>query len=273
MGQDSCDETEPAPPPVSAYCHGNDYSIWNNVSFGYEVGGVAGGLAAILHGDPSDKIRSTVQVTFGSSYCSGVVIGPKTVLTAGHCGYGENTAHTVKTYKRDPVTERVVVDQSFAVAKHIVHPRYLDYIYSGNTDYEGRKSDLMILHTVDPLPEEVRTLGGPYDDNWAESCNGLTAQGFGRWTGDYLDLRETKYIITSVYDKLLVSRRVDLPPGEHSGRICFGDSGGPLYADVGGVSYLAGITTTTMSSDCEVGGSHVRVSTHMDWILDNMEGT
>jgi hypothetical protein len=112
-------------------------------------------------------------------------------------------------------------------------------------------------------------VAGFYDQKHAAFCNGLVAQGYGKHEGSGLDLRETNYIITLVSEKLLTSRATALPPGEKSGRICFGDSGGPLYADVGGVPQLAGITTTTMSYDCLSGGNHVRVSRFLDWIMEN----
>lgn len=265
LGVSTCDETNPTP-PVSDYCHGNDYSVMNNVAFGYEADGVTGGLAAILHGNPSDTIRGTVQVTFGGSYCSGVALGDKLVLTAGHCGYAPTTAHTVKVYKRDATTGRVAVDRSIQVARHIVHPDYLEYTRSGGS--ENRKADLMLLHLSEPLPDTVQRVTF-YDEAWASFCNGGVAQGFGQWEGSYFDLRETKYIVTQASEKLLTSRATQLPPGQESGRICFGDSGGPLYMDVGGVAYLAGITSTTMSADCEAGGNHVRAAAFMDWIVAN----
>jgi hypothetical protein len=313
MGQ-SCDPKPPDPDdpkPVSAYCHGNDYSVMSNVEFGYEQDGVMGGLSAILMGDPSDTVLATVQVTFGGAYCTGVALGPKLVLTAGHCGYAPTTAHTVKVYERDgapteapalepdlrlastatglPTNDKEeetfafnasVIDAagglklvySSVAASHVVHPDYMEY--TRTNDFEARKSDLMLLHLSEPLPDELLVVAGPYHTGFAKFCNGLAAQGYGRHEGTGLDLRETKYIITKELQKHLRSRASDLPPGEDSGRICFGDSGGPLYADVGGVVYLAGITTTTMSQDCMAGGSHVRVSFYWDtWIAENWEAT
>ncbi len=57
--------------------------------------------------------------------------------------------------------------------------------------------------------------------------------------------------------------------------ICFGDSGGPLYAVLGGgldSVQVAGITSTTMSQDCLIGSTHVKLSApvHKTWIGDNV---
>jgi len=264
MGQD-CETPDPDANP---YCAGNDYSILNNVEFGYEQDGISGGLAAILHGDPSNDVRATVYVSFGSSYCTGVALSPTVVLTAGHCGYGADTFHAVYTFKRDE-DGRIVPDQRFPEAKHVVHPDYLGWV-ANPSNMALRQADLMLIFLEEPLPDEMLRLAGFYDDRFAQYCNGLAAQGFGRHEESGRDLRETKYVITRVTDKYLISRAADLPEGEESGRICFGDSGGPLYADVGGVMYLAGVTTTTMSSDCEAGGTHVRLKPFIPWITSTI---
>ena len=277
MGQD-CDKTDPEPPPpppdpVSEYCYGNDYSVLQAAlhqdAKGEEVG-LFGGKESILHGDPSTDPRATVYVAFGSSYCTGVALSPTIVLTAGHCGYGSDTAHAVYTFSRDQ-SGALHTDQRFGVKKHVVHPDYLKYVYSGNRDMEARKADLMLLFLEEPLPDSYLRVAGFYDSKFAKFCRGMVAQGFGRHETPGRDLRETKYVITQVTDKYLISRAAEVPPGEEAGRICFGDSGGPLYADVGGVPYLAGVTTTTMSSDCERGGTHVRLTPFIDWIIETIK--
>ena len=288
----------PPPPGANAYCNGNDYSISNNIEYGYETDGVTGAFSAILNGDPSDDPRSTVQVTFGQAYCTGVVLTPTVVLTAGHCGYAPTTMHTVKVFERGQSVSTAMAqgeprtvsqatglpptkpgEPTFAFntgglaaadgalvlvaqvtdVSHTVHPDYLKYVNTGNL--EDRKADMMILHLASALPDTVTPVKAFYDPAKAATfCNGLISQGFGQHETSGLDLRETKYVITNTSDpKYLTSRASDIPQGQESGRICFGDSGGPLYADVAGVPELAGITTTTMSQDCLVGGTHVNV--------------
>ena len=212
-------------------------------------------------GKPSVDRRATVRVKFGQSYCSGVVLSPHTVLSAGHCGY--LAEHDIAFGAYDgPV---------YDAYDFLVHPDYWDWI--NNDNFEGRKSDLMLLYVEEELPGPYPA--GIYDHtNLAlyYQCAGAFAQGWGRWEGEGLSLRETKYVITRVTDpKYLTSRAADVPEGEEHGRICFGDSGGPLYVDVNGMLYLAGVTTTTMSSDCLVGGTHVRVAYYKDWIMANMK--
>jgi len=222
------------------------------------VDGVKGAYNTIIDGEISTNRRATVQVFFGQSYCSGVAISPHTVLTAGHCGYAEGLQHRIRI-EGEPAM--------FISNESLVHPDYMRYINSGNTYYEGRKSDLQLLYTDEELPGPYVPLTLLYGSEKAESCYGLIAQGYGRAEvpKPTQQLRESKYKITTEYDKLISSRLTDV------GKICFGDSGGPLYADVGpGSLFLAGITTTTMSSDCLAGGSHVKTVAFQDWLQENV---
>ena len=251
MGQD-CEPTEPPTPPEggSDYCYGNDYSISKSLQYAVSNDGIIGAeYGAILNGIPSGDRRSTVQVLFGQSYCSGVILDQHHVLTAGHCGYASTTVHMIKAG-----------DQTFTAESHVVHPDYLKYV-ANPADREARKADLMVIYVPDDLP-------GPYvgyqfyESGVAPVCSGLVAQGWGKSETPGAQLRETKYVITEEKPKLLTS--IADPT---AGKICFGDSGGPLYADVAGKARLAGITTTTFSQDCLVGGNHVKVFAFRDWIL------
>ncbi len=260
MGQD-CRTPEPPPEGGTAYCHGNDYDIWDTAVAGWDRDGIAGAYSAILQGEPSDNRRSTVQVKFGRSYCSGVVLGPRLVLTAAHCGYGDDTIHHIYFPTRIPNGDGVTLDGPYTESAHLVHPDYLEWVES-NVLWEKRHADLMLIYFNEDLPGPY--LGSKfYSSTSASVCKGLVAQGLGRWESSGLSLRETKYTITSEIGRLINSRNTE------DGKICFGDSGGPLYADVAGETQLAGITSTTMSSDCKTGGSHVAVDKFLDWLAAN----
>lgn len=257
MGQ----ECEGSPPyPGNEYCAGNDYSVFAALKYDWEHGSLLGSHNTILGGNPSDDRRATVHVKFGSSYCTGAVLGPHLVLTAAHCGYAETTQHQV--YVPIPTGEDAVnMAGPYAVDRHLVHPDYWDWVRNG--DLEARKSDLMLLYMEDTLPGPYLGLEA-YTSNYKLACKGLFAQGLGRWEGNALSLREGKYVITSETDKYLHSYKAP------ETKICFGDSGGPLYAQAGDRYLLAGITTTTMSSDCLTGGTHVNVAHYLPWIEANV---
>lgn len=284
MGQD-CEPEPGIPEGGTAYCHGLEYTVWDKV-----VGGVKGAYDAIIDGEVSTNRRATVQVFFGQSYCSGVALSPHTILTAAHCGYSPGLEHRIRIEGQSTF---IISDES------VYHPDYQEWIdaaagtasdtfdsggvlfdaatgekYAGIAaeaapsaqSREGRKSDLMLLFTDEAIPPPYIPLTRLYSNVQADKCYGLIAQGYGRAEvpKPTEELRESKYKITTETEKLIHSRFTDV------GKICYGDSGGPLYADVGpGTLELAGITTTTMSSDCLQGGSHVRALHYKPWLQAN----
>jgi len=264
----SCEPPPPPPPPPpdpvpeggTAYCKGREYTILDQI-----MEDLGGAWDTIIGGIESTNRRATAKVYFGQSYCSGVVLSPHTVLTAGHCGYGANTVHEVRILGGDPGPAG-----AYHSTRKLVHPDYLRYV-ADPTLLEARKADLMLLYMDDPLPGPYIPLTRLYTSALSEGCWGMIAQGYGRAEDELPSgkLREAQYLITQETDKYIISRLTD------AGKICFGDSGGPLYADVyiGGehVLYLAGITTTTMSQDCLVGGTHVKVEAFRQWIVDHAE--
>ena len=324
LGGPTCEPSPPPPPPpppkppVSTFCHNNEFSAWQAAKAIPTTGEVGAGIEAILRGEPSTDIRSTVFVSFGGAYCTGTALSRDIVLSAGHCGYAATTLHDIRVYKRetapptgdfaeqevafastatgervetpakmtdaflrdhfafdagvlDAVEGGLVRTATIRATRHIVHPDYMKYLNSGNTDLEGRKADLMLLKLSTPLPDDVEPVMGVYNEAWAKLCSGMKIQGFGRHEGSTLDLREAPYVVTNVYEKLISSRSALVPVGELSGLICFGDSGGPGYCEVGGVVYLCGVTTTTMSQDCLAGGTHVKVHHFWDaWVKPTM---
>jgi len=229
----------------------------------------------IVGGTPSTDRRSTVFVSIvGVGYCSGVIIGPHTILTAGHC----NNGTTDNNY-------RIYLDRNlpnyYQVTGHLIHPDYFEYQKDpANSPFLGF-SDLMLLYVNETLPE-------PYTDGFyskAETiqCSGLVAQGWGKTEattdpgyvpcpdGKSSCLRETPYTVFLETDTSIKTKGI---PGDKQGFICFGDSGGPLYAIKHNPDMveLAGITSTTASTDCKVSSTHVKVSNFVPWIVANING-
>jgi len=113
---------------------------------------------AIVNGTPSVDRRGTVYVSTATGYCSGTIVGPHTVLTAGHC--------------TDPQDFRVDGVAWFEVNQHITHP-----------EYTFPRSDLQVIHTFDVLPEPYVSVG------LNGECSSLLAQGYGIGSGGELHER------------------------------------------------------------------------------------
>jgi hypothetical protein len=251
MGQDSCE----SPPVEPGFCSGSEGVI------NYTVGG----FSTIIGGEISTDRRSAVLVYFGRSYCSGNVVGPRTVLLAAHCGYGATTTHDIKLTRDGPVIAHAPT--------HKYHPDYQGWIdreTNGLTlteKYEARKSDLMYLYTDADLPP-------PYTNKWYSPtqtlvCSELIAQGFGKdeFPEEGATLRESRYRVKKNLGKLLVTEQATW------GGSCFGDSGSCLLAPIGPDPlnlHCAGILSTTASEDCLVSANYVSTDYFRDWLDANL---
>jgi len=271
MGQDDC---EPEPPgPTKIFCQGSAGSVLlddvNKL--------IDSALAAIKHGTPSVDRRGTVKINFDGYSCSGTIIGAHTVATAAHCGWTSDE-HRISLEQGGPVIA--------TSTEKLYHPDYPKY--EANGDLVAREADVMLLYTDDVLPPtETGATGQPtyvqiyQHELESKHCDDLIAQGFGQAEdpieypcpdGKAVCLREARYTVNAVDTGYMVPTGRLLRTGEFNpGKICFGDSGGPLYALTPNGPKLAGITSTTASADCEVHSHHVHAGNTeiKQWIMSN----
>jgi hypothetical protein len=238
----------PLPAPDSPYCTGS-YTIGKRAEDAVE-----GVIQAIMGGEKSTDRRATVQMRMTNGLCTGVAIDEHTVLTAAHCTDGSyDTSVVIGT---EPGT--------FVATRVTEHPEYMQWSHRLGGDPH---SDIAIVKVEEKIPAPyVTKVFDPANEEHVSRCaGGFVAQGWGRWEGTELDLRETEYDIDDLTEKLVIT---DNEPGE--GRICFGDSGGPLYALMdNGELWLVGLARTTGSMDCTIQSTHVRASWAEGWVNAN----
>ena len=168
------------------------------------VAAVLGGAQATTDNSPIVELR--IRLSAGSEFCSGSLIGPRTVLTAAHCMEDDPTSVAV-----------VVAGQRIPARRWRSHPRY-----SGSFFIRRRlKNDVAIVTlrrdaAVTPLPllatgttaigDAVTVAGYGYDER-----------------GLYGVLREGTAEISA-----LTPTHLDLEYVVGMSSICSGDSGGPL---------------------------------------------
>lgn len=163
---------------------------------------------------------AVMVLTSGGGVCSGIVVAPDAVLTAGHCvaGVAENRVHY-----RDEADRPVLAE----VAARSLHPAYDGDALRGRT----RSIDLALLRTRAPLP--ARFVPAMLSPAMPRAGQSLTLAGFGavrggdrRSIGRY---RGTALTVVEPYgpSRILVWLKA---PGPAKAGGCQGDSGGPILA-------------------------------------------
>lgn len=170
---------------------------------GREGAGMPGAASAVM------------VLTSGGGVCSGVVVAPDAVLTAGHCvaGVGENRVHY-----RDAAGRPVLAE----VAARLLHPAYDGDAIRGRT----RSIDLALLRTRDPLP--ARFAPAPLSAAMPRAGQSLTLAGYGAARGnDRRSIGRYRGAALSVVEPYGPSRILVWLKAPGAGG-CQGDSGGPI---------------------------------------------
>jgi secreted trypsin-like serine protease len=230
------------------------------------------------------------------AFCTGTIIGPRTVITAGHC-FAEPAkeigipAETFAKYVRIGFGTKVIASATDSavtlveVADIVIHPEY------GKIPIEEAKPtdadpDLTIVHLAQDIPSTAVVATLVTDASRIAVGTKLTIAGFGL-TGLQLtnpdeaaqDPKLAKLdptFATSLNMTNVTIAEPTLNPYQfgymtQEGRTaCNGDSGGPAYIDNDdGTISLAGVTSWG-DSQCKEFGVYTSVVTLLDWINENL---
>ncbi len=216
--------------------------------------GMMTNAGAITFGEPDDDAHPHVgtllfvQNGVGFFACSGTLLSPTVMLTAGHCTEEAGNVNDV-TYVRfeeealagidDYPTLQDWLDAEWILADAVVpHPQYDDYSEFPQTFDVGLVilSEPVYVNTYGMLPQEglleqVKAAKG-------NSTNWWTAVGFGAQgilnpfaQDDFARFRTTARLIelNSFFNGPGSSAKFTNNPGGGTGGTCFGDSGGPIF--------------------------------------------
>lgn len=179
----------------------------------------AGAIVGGREGPEVPGAASTVMVlTSGGGVCSGVVVAPDAVLTAGHCvaGVGENRVHY-----RDAADRPVLAE----VAARSLHPAYDGDAIRGRT----RSIDLALLRTREPLPG--RFVPATLSAAMPRAGQSVTLAGYGAIRGnDRRSIGRYRGAALTVIEPYGPSRILVWMQAAGAGG-CQGDSGGPIFED------------------------------------------
>lgn len=191
-----------------------------------------------------------VQNGVGYYSCSGTLLSPTVMLTAGHCVEGEGQVNEVTYVRFEPDalaglgdyrnTETWLKREWIRAEAVIAHPRYDDFAEFPNTYDIGLVilSKPVELETYGALPELGlldRILEGSRDSDKLFTAVGYGLQGvINPFYGDEYSRRRAE---TSLIEVVSDSNGDDQGAkfsnspggGNGSGGVCFGDSGGPVF--------------------------------------------
>ncbi|MDQ3298718.1 MAG: trypsin-like serine protease [Myxococcota bacterium] len=236
-----------------------------DVETAVESSEVLGGTAA-----PVGKWPDVVAVRSGSQqFCTGTLIAPTVVLTAGHCA-GDIDNVLIGTSSLARAAEGEVI----TVIRTIEYP---------NSQSTG--ADLAVLVLAKPSRFTPRQIAS----GWARAdiANGaqVALVGFGAIDRDgrefVNDLQEAMTTITDADCTASSGCVPTIKPGGELGAggmgidTCGGDSGGPLYLMTSYGTFLAGATSRGYNDNqyyCSEGGIYVRPDKFVDW-MDGAAGT
>lgn len=211
---------------------------------------VVGTNASAISGGQSDFTNVNVAAILWqrpsgewSNICSGTLIAPNVVLTAGHCTY--DTARLGVSFDQNLVTNPVDLSTlTVTYGDAVTHPEY-EPIGDGARD--SHDLGVIVLDTPVNLPVAVLPSAGVLDALKSSNALKVTTPtqvvGYGNeWAlglGNAGAQRSYQRKVANKFFSALLPSSLKSSGGDGKG--CFGDSGGATFMTIGGVKTLVGV--------------------------------
>ena len=264
-----------APAPAQAQSFGVQANAPANMSDA--IARIVGGFPVAVGTFPECCLvgRKSTNGTF-RWFCTGVLVHPRIVLTAGHCFNAQQPANVVALRAENQnVLDNAEVLQVRRMVQHSGFPS------SGRHDI----SVMVLRKAATVAPVRIATA------QEIQQARNTTLVGFGNddvlSTRGFGIKREVNVPITSIpqtggpsIDDLETEfgfeSDLEFVAGGGGFDSCNGDSGGPAYITVGGTRVVGGLTsraTENAQNPCGGGGVYTRVDVHADFIRQVAAGS
>ena len=241
----------------------------------------------IINGDPDTTQEHQavvyIQIDVGGGYaaaCTGTLIAPDVVLTAGHCVCSQNSTTQFSSDRFDIFFGNSVNSMfaSRSVSEVLRHPNYDPDWY-----YGAPSNDIALLRLSSSAPASVSPI--------PHLPTGLAVTGADEGTNtEYVGFGQTenggsgtKLYVWNAIDKVCTSlggcnfgngglaAPHTICSDQSPGGPCSGDSGGPAFLDRAGQEYVVGVTSYG-DQNCTQYGCSTKVDTFDSWISDFIGG-
>ncbi|TQM85602.1 trypsin [Saccharothrix saharensis] len=235
-------------------------SIYTDPVYLANMRAVVADRARIIGGVPTSDFPDCVAVGSANAWCcSGTLVSPNVVVTAGHCVHGGCAARVFVGKDVGFPEDGEVIPVETALA----HPEYRPPRPTG---------DIAVLVLARPAPIAPRPIATP--DQVAAAAF-VRLAGYGNTdvhsSGGYGRRRVVDVPIASDHPRYGAEKATEFVAGAPflDRDSCNGDSGGPAYVQAGGEWFLAGATSRATASSlrpCGDGGVYTRVASYEKWL-------
>ncbi len=227
----------------------------------------------IVNGQPdtSDEHMAVVGITFGNYMCSGTLIAPDVVLTAGHCAGSPASSYSVK------FSHGLIYMPTATRSVSEVH-RHPDY------DANYVINDIALLRLSEPAPDDIVPIPFlPEALKITDSDIGSPIEfvGFGQTEAGSAGKKmhftgEIKWLCDSDSYCPHTANIYGMPHtlcfDQQLGGACEGDSGGPGFIKRQGREFVAAVTSYGDNQGCTIYGCSTKVDAFQDFITDYTGG-